>query len=39
MADAMHDNKRRQRIHLTVGVLFVMVTLMFVSAAFLSLGV
>ena len=37
MADVQIE-KQRQRIHLTVGVLFVMVTLMFVSAAFLSLG-
>jgi hypothetical protein len=32
------DRKQRQRIHLTVGALFVLVTLMFVSAAFLGLG-
>ena len=32
------DRKQRQRIHLTVGALLVLVILMFVSAAFLGLN-
>ena len=35
MADVMHDKNRRQRIHLTVAALVVLVAVMFVSAAFL----
>ncbi len=38
MADEQIDRKQRQRIHLTAGALFMLVTLMFVSAAFLRLG-
>jgi len=35
MAENQIDRKQRQRIHLTAGVLFLLVALMFVSAAFL----
>ncbi len=38
MTDAMHDNKRRHRIHLTVVALTLLVAAMFVSAAFLRLA-
>jgi len=37
MADARIE-KQRQRIHLTVAALVLLVAVMFVSAAFLSLG-
>ena len=39
MADVQIDRKQRQRIHLTVAALVVLVTAMFVSAAFLRLAV
>ncbi len=38
MANALHDNKRRQRIHLTVVALTLLVAVMFVSAAWLRLA-
>lgn len=38
MADVQTDRKQRQRIHLTVAVLLVLVAVMFVSAAFLRLA-
>lgn len=38
MADALHDDKRRQRIHLTVVVLLVLAALMFLSAAWLRVA-
>ena len=37
MAEKRIDRKQRLRIQLTAGALFVVVTLMFISAAFLSL--
>jgi hypothetical protein len=38
MADRQIDGEQLRRIHLTVAVLAVLVTVMFVSAAFLRLG-
>jgi len=38
MTEKHIDRKQRQRIRLTAGALFVLVTLMFVSAAFLGIG-
>lgn len=38
MTDIVRDNKRRQRIHLTVAVLTLLVVVMFVSAAWLRLA-
>ncbi len=37
MADIQSDRKQRQRIHLTVAALVVLVAVMFVSAAYLRL--
>lgn len=38
MADALRDNKQRQRIRLTVAALTLLVVAMFVSAAWLRLA-
>jgi hypothetical protein len=38
MADVLHDNKQRQRIHLTVAALTLLVVVMFVSATWLRLA-
>lgn len=38
MAEATHDDKRRQRIHLTVALLLALAALMFVSAAWTGLA-
>lgn len=38
MADVLHDDKRRQRIRLTVAALLLLVVAMFLSAAWLRLA-
>jgi hypothetical protein len=38
MAETTHDDKRRQRIHITVAVLALLVVVMFVSAAWTGLA-
>ena len=38
MAEALHDDKRRQRIRLTVAALTLLIVAMFVSAAWLRLA-